>query len=175
MVPLVPTFPPMVTLAPMVPLAAEKRSRFSGFQWYQWLPMVPLVKFLMVPLGESRTHAISFICLLFYLFLILSDFLGRKPRRQVFSRRSYFIYEYEQCMNAIAIPITCCSIQKVCVVGEKIKTNKRKCIKIPNTRRIKSVCVHEYKTLGLITPPPHPTASQYFQCGTIFCSLCCLC
>ena len=58
MVPLVPTFPPTVTLAPMVPLAAEKRSGFSGYQWYHWLPMVPLVKFPMVPLGESRTHAI---------------------------------------------------------------------------------------------------------------------
>ena len=37
MVPLVPTFPPMVTLA----------------------PIVPLVKFPMVPLGESRTHAVQ--------------------------------------------------------------------------------------------------------------------
>ena len=53
-----PTFPPMVTLALMVPLAAEKRSGFSGYQWYHWLPMIPLVKFPMVPLGESRTHAI---------------------------------------------------------------------------------------------------------------------
>ena len=59
MVPLVPTFAPMVTLAPLVPLAAEKRSGFSCFQWYLWLPMVPLVKFPMVPLGESRTHAMS--------------------------------------------------------------------------------------------------------------------
>ena len=58
MVPLVPMIPPMVTLAPMVPLATEKRSGFSGHQWYHWLPMVPLVKFPMVPLGESRTHAL---------------------------------------------------------------------------------------------------------------------
>ena len=42
----------------MVPLASEKRSGFSGYQWCHWLPMVPLVKFPMVPLGESRTHAI---------------------------------------------------------------------------------------------------------------------
>ena len=67
MVQLVPTFRPMVTLAPMVPLAVEKRSGFSGYQWYHWLTMVPLVtKFPTVPLGdtvplgESRTHAISF-------------------------------------------------------------------------------------------------------------------
>ena len=59
MVPLVPTFPPMVTLAPMVPLAAEKRSGFSCYQRNHWPPMVPLVKFPMVPLGESRTHALS--------------------------------------------------------------------------------------------------------------------
>ena len=58
MVPLVPTLRPMVT---MVPLATEKRSGFSGYQWYHWLLMVPLVKFPMVPLGESRTHVISFI------------------------------------------------------------------------------------------------------------------
>ena len=50
MVPLLPTFQPMVSLATMVPLAAEKRSGFSGYQWYQ-LPMVPL--------EESRTHALS--------------------------------------------------------------------------------------------------------------------
>ena len=55
MVPLVPTFRPMVTLAP---LATKKGSEFSGYQWYHWLPMVPLVKFSMLPLGESRTHAI---------------------------------------------------------------------------------------------------------------------
>ena len=59
MVPLVPTLPPMVTLAPIVPLAAEKRSGFSGHQGYHWPPMLPLVKFPMVPLGESRTHALS--------------------------------------------------------------------------------------------------------------------
>ena len=58
MVPLVLTFPPPVTLAPKVTLAVEKRSGFSGYQWYHWLPMVPLVKFPMVPLGESRTHAV---------------------------------------------------------------------------------------------------------------------
>ena len=52
MVLLVPTFPPMV------PLASEKRSGFSGYKWCHWLHIVPLVKFPMVPLGESRTHAI---------------------------------------------------------------------------------------------------------------------
>ena len=60
MVSLVPTFPPMVTLTPMVPLAVEKRSGFSGYQWYHWLPMVALVKFPMVPVGESRTHAVGY-------------------------------------------------------------------------------------------------------------------
>ena len=58
MLQLVPTFPPMVTLVPIVPLAAEKRLGFSGYKWYHWLLIVPLVKFPMVPLGESGTHAL---------------------------------------------------------------------------------------------------------------------
>ena len=58
MVPMVPTLTPMVTLAPMVSLAADKRSGFSGYLWYHWLPMVPLVKFPIIPLGESRMHAL---------------------------------------------------------------------------------------------------------------------
>ena len=41
-------------------IGCRETSGFSGYQWYHWLPMVPLVKFQMVPLGESRTHALSF-------------------------------------------------------------------------------------------------------------------